>query len=124
MPRPGRRRCGTAGPAATAERNSSWQTGRVPQSRARRICLTLLASTLMTGAGCDAASTDRPNATATTSSSTTSDQAGTTTRNTSPNARPTGEKSYPEEVEHEGTYHGYPLTIVSTKEQPGSWTYR
>jgi hypothetical protein len=37
---------------------------------------------------------------------------------------PTGGPQYREEVEHDETYQGYRLIVISSEERPGSWTYR
>lgn len=104
----------------------AWQTCRVPATRARCLCLIVLAGILVTGAGCTAGSTPGPpTPSVTTSSATTSADGNRSALCTaSSEGPPTGGTQYGEEVEHNETYQGYRLIVTSSEERPGSWTYR
>jgi hypothetical protein len=88
--------------------------------------LIVLAGIIVTGAGCAAGSTPGPpTPRVTTSSATTSaDGNRSATCPASTEGRPTGGTQYREEVEHDETYQGYRLIVISSEERPGSWTYR
>jgi hypothetical protein len=105
---------------------TAWQTCRVPATGARRTGLIMLAGIIVTGAGCAAGSTPGPPTPSVTMSSATTSADGNRSA-TCPASRegpPTGGTQYREEVEHDETYQGYRLIVISSEERPGSWTYR